>query len=215
MPFSLSPEISLSQPLPETDAVEYYSGGYNQGSSGANYFKAANWQLCSGPSLRGHIANAHLQPHILEGIGLPLYDVEVAKVRGIGLGWVVRKAVQKLELSDGELSEQIENVGVHLTMTPADYRLAIVKTICLISQHGMAYVPWSAVNRVYRGASEVTINAALECDMSFLDTHHGEQALEDAHGAATAGFGPIYKAGGLKSVLTKELAQDDFRVKLD
>ena len=217
-------EFTPDTSLAATDSVEFYqpdsgnhSRGYGAGRLSPNYFDDDGWQLCSGPSLRGHIVNAHLQPHVLDGIGLPLYDVEVAKVRGVGLGWVVRKAMQRLELSDGELSDYIADAGVHKRMTPADYRLAVVKTISLISQHDMAQVPWSAVNRIYRGASEVTINAALECDMSFLDTHQGKQTLQEAEArrATLAQFGPIHKSGGLKAMLNAEWARDDFKVNLD
>lgn len=69
---------------PESGTVEFYQPGGAvyvsdiNGPISRNYYSAEGWQLCSGPSLRGHIVNAHLRPDVLDGIGLPLFDVEVA-----------------------------------------------------------------------------------------------------------------------------------------
>lgn len=208
------PPYDFEAPIPVKDVGNHYprpSSDYPVESDATplntNYFGDDGWQWCTGPSLRGHIVNAHLQPHILDGIGLPLFDIEVAKVRGIGLGWVVFKAIKRLELGDGELSDYLAERGVNIRMTVADYRLAVVKTIGLISQQGMAQVPWIAVNRVYKGASEVTINPAQECDMSFLETHQGKQALQEAEARKAVLAQNV--------ILQAECVYDEFRVKID
>lgn len=148
-------------------------------SNDSTFFGPDGWQQCTPASLRGHIVNAHLRPDTLQHGGLPLYDVEIAQVRGVGLGWVVRKAVQRLELTDGELHEVVEAHRVDDAMTPGSYRTLLVKTIKLISHLGMAQVPWGAINKIYPGASSVgVIGSEDKTDASFKETHAGREAAE-------------------------------------
>lgn len=150
----------------------------NAASTSHDYFGSDGWKRCPPASLRGHIVNAHLQPGTLAHVGLPLFDVEIAQVRGIGLGWVVKKAVEKLALSDAKLQDTITENKVDDIMTPEEYRLLLVKTISLISERKLAQVPWSSVDRVYQGASSVNIDPDKDkLEMSFRLSEEGQEAM--------------------------------------
>lgn len=144
------------------DPLEYNGG----------LFKPEGWRRCSASSLRGHIVNSHLRPATLEFIGLPLFDVEVAKVRGFGLGWVVSKAVERLALTDEQIGGEPGNVNPDL------HRERLAKTIRFIGDQGLADVPWEKIDEIFRGASEVTVDLAEDVhDNSLVGTLIKDDAL--------------------------------------
>ncbi len=130
------------------------------------YYTSGGWLNCPAPALRGHIVNTHLRPGTLEAIGVPLYDIEVAQARGFGLGWVVSKAIEKLQLTDDAIRAQASGVD------PRGYRAMLAKTVRLIDERGLAAVPWDVVDYVLPSASEIAVDLAADThDISFLEFH--------------------------------------------
>src|SRR5688500_14872724 len=133
-----------------------------------NPFSEDGWQYCSAASLRGHIANAHFQARTLADIGVPLYDIEIAEVRSIGLGWVVKRAFEKITRDDDDIEAEINDHRVADQLEVPDYRLWLVKSIRTIADKGLAIVPWGKIDAVYPGASQVPVDFAVDtADASF------------------------------------------------
>lgn len=120
--------------------------------------------------------------------------------------------MQRLELSDNDLKDRFESISPYTGISTDSYRLALVKTIGLISWHGMAQVPWREVNKIYNGASEVPVNQNQEGDMSFLDTHQGKLALYQAKAIGAAK--PLTDMSEGSRVIS-ETTFADFKVNLD
>lgn len=130
---------------------------------GGELFRRNGWRLCTGPSLRGHIVNSHFQPHALVSIGAPLFDLEIAAAREFDLDWVVKKGVEYLAQSDSSIDSQ------YVPVSPFQYRLALVKTLCAIEDMELSSVPWAEVDDIFPGASALSFNPATDTtDLSFV-----------------------------------------------
>ena len=136
------------------------------------------WRRCSPRSLRGHIANAHFQARTLRSVGIPLYDIEIAQVRGIGLGWVAKRAFEKLSRDDGDIQSEIDEHALRasersigLILPPFgidDYRSKLAKTVRVIAAKGLAQVPWDRFEEVYPGAASIPVDLAADTtDLAF------------------------------------------------
>ena len=125
-------------------------------------------------SLRGHIVSVHFSPHILLGIGVPRYDIGICRYREIELGWVVRKAYERLEISDSELEGEIDKEKdrfLPFGRTVEDYRKMLVKKLKYIEMHGLAIIDWSRVKKSYEGANSIIVKIVSDTtDSSFFDT---------------------------------------------
>lgn len=131
-------------------------------------FSEDGWRYCSPGSLRGHIANAHFQARTLASIGVPLYDIEIAEVRGIGLGWVVKRAFEKITRENDDIQAEIDDHRVADKLEVPDYRLRLVKSIRTIADKGLANVPWGKIDAVYPEASQVAVDLSVDtADGSF------------------------------------------------
>lgn len=124
------------------------------------------WRHCTGPSLRGHVVNAHFEPHALVGL-MPTYDAEVAQYRGIGMGWVARKALERAVLTDEQLADLMATSPRRIS--PEDYRNRLIKTAGLLSDMGLATVEWSEVDRLLPGASDMRIEPSDPTEQGFYD----------------------------------------------
>jgi hypothetical protein len=116
-------------------------------------------QTCTGPSLRGHIVNAHLRPSTLFWYGIPRFDVELAEARGFNLGWVVHKAIQRLEQADDlvaglpPITEIQKSVfKINRLPTATEYRVLLARTLALIDNYNLASVDWERVENIIPGA---------------------------------------------------------------
>lgn len=106
----------------------------------------------SGPSLRGHIANIHFKPTVLAMVGVPVFDMQVAKCNGFDLNWVFRKGMQKLNMADSDLKTYLDNdlavmrgQGNYLDFGTREYRERIAKTFHLMDRMGLADIDWAKV----------------------------------------------------------------------
>lgn len=134
----------------------------------ADPFSKDGWKYCSAKSLRGHIANAHFQARTLADIGIPLYDIEIAEVRGIGLGWVVKRAFEKITREDQDIQAEIDEHRVSDLLEIPGYRLRLVKSIRTIADKGLAIVPWDRIDEVCPDASRVSVDLSVDTtDASF------------------------------------------------
>ena len=144
---------------------------YNEQQAQPDYFGDEGWRECSPKSLRGHIGNAHFQARTLAHIGVPLYDIEIAEYRKIGLGRVVKRAYENLLRSDDDIQAEIDDQEVTDDLSVEEYRLRLVKSIRVIADKGMAIVPWDKIDAVYPDASQVTVDLDTDAhDVSFLDS---------------------------------------------
>jgi hypothetical protein len=125
-------------------------------------FGKEGWQHCSAKSLRGHIANAHFQARTLADIGVPLYDIEIAEVRDIGLGWVVKRAFEKITRENKDIQAEIDDHCVADRLSVPEYRLRLVKSIHTIANKGLADVPWDKIDAAYPDASQVSVDLAVD-----------------------------------------------------
>lgn len=133
-----------------------------------NPFSKDGWKQCSPQSLRGHLVNAHFQARTLADIGVPLYDIEIAEERSIGLGWVVKRAFEKITREDEDIQAEIVDHRVADQLEVSEYRLLLVKSIRTIADKRLAVVPWGKINEAYPGALEVEVDLAVDTtDVSF------------------------------------------------
>lgn len=141
-------------------------------------FAPGRWETCSGPSLRGHIVNGHLHPKVLTGQGIPLLDIEIARVREFDLDWVVAKAVERLEWPDEVVTKHDRSVD------PSRYRLYLVKTIHVVEDFGLVdSVPWEPIEQVYPGAADMIVDPTQERqrDVSFKQFRQMDLQLYNRH----------------------------------
>lgn len=149
-------------------------------------FSDEGWRTCSAKSLRGHLVNAHFQATTLFNVGVPRYDIEIAEVRGIGLGWVVKRAVEKLAQPNIAIRAEIGSFAhdgneVFGPIDETTYRSMLVKSIRLIHNLRLAHVPWAQIDEVYPEASAVPLDLSKDTtDASFKSLHSEEPLVVEA-----------------------------------
>ncbi len=136
-------------------------------------FGEFGWQAVNGPSLRGHIVNAHLQAYSLHSLGVPRYDIEIAAYRGIELAWVVEQIYKKLERSDADIESEISSPEARdnrlTSFGPNAYRQVLVKTLKFIDSKSLAVVDWPRVIASYPTAMEEPLDIEIDSrDVSFF-----------------------------------------------
>lgn len=106
----------------------------------------------SGPSLRGHIVNVHFKPTVIAMVGVPTFDIQVAKWNGFCLDWVVRQGIKLLERRDADLKAYLDDdlaemrrQGNYRDFGVLDFRERIAKTFHLIDRMSLAEIDWSKV----------------------------------------------------------------------
>lgn len=140
-----------------------------------------NWYDCSPNSLRGHMVNAHFRPLILHRLGIPRFDIEVAAYRGIELGWVVRKAYEKLERPDHEIKAERDRFMDYSFVSVDNYKEMIIKTLLYIEQKELATIDWERAKKSFGKATEIKLNVdedsnegpfaeTLERELKFFDS---------------------------------------------
>jgi hypothetical protein len=170
-------------------------------------FSEDGWRYCSPKSLRGHIANAHFQARTLADIGVPLYDIEIAEVRGIGLGWVVKRAFEKITREENDIQAEIDDHRVADKLEVSDYRLRLVKSIRTIADKGLADVPWDKIDEVYPDASHVAVDLSVDTNDASFKTLVWERQKTYSFGCETISasgseYMPAIKAIGGLSIST-------------
>jgi len=152
-----------------------YSGDKLSFSQGTDLSSNNDWRLCTGRSLRGHIVNMHLTPGALKNIRVPYYDIGVAEARssgtkqasGFGLGWVVKQAILRADRPIEQIEADIAKGDSQGWVDPSpitvnEYRHRLVQTMRVISDKGLAVVPWLTIEEFYPGATEVTFDPAVD-----------------------------------------------------
>jgi hypothetical protein len=86
----------------------------------------------TGPSLRGHIVNEHLDPAVLALIGPPKDDINLARHLKFPLDWVESQITKKLGMSDSELSLEIVNSDFHRVYSVSQYKADLRETLAYI-----------------------------------------------------------------------------------
>jgi hypothetical protein len=182
---------------------------YKDESRGTGPFSKDGWRTCTAPSLRGHLVNAHFQARTLMSIGVPRYDIEVAAVRGMGLGWVVKRAVEKMAQPDGAIRAELGSFAhdgneVFGPIDETTYRLMLAKSIRFIDTMRLAKVPWAQVNDVYPEASSVPLDLSKDTtDVSFIKMHPDKPLVMD------------YQAWSKQATLLRPVsAHPDFEVRI-
>jgi hypothetical protein len=88
----------------------------------------------TGPSLRGHIVNEHLDPAVLALVGPPKQDINLARHLKFPLDWVESQIADKLAMSDSELSRQIANANFQFAYSVEQYKEDLRQTLAYIRQ---------------------------------------------------------------------------------
>ena len=137
----------------------------NQAEYNGGLFDSTGWMRCTGPSLRGHIVNAHLTPRGLAVIGVPFFDLGVARQREFDLDWVVKKAMERLAAAE-DIVQRSPDAGLDARR----YGELLIKTIKVIDTEGMSPVPWSQIEELVPNASSIVVNMPTDStDISFGD----------------------------------------------
>lgn len=135
----------------------------------------------TGPSLRGHIVNAHFQARTLRDLGVAVFDIELAKFKNFDIGWVVRKIYEKLERQDDDISREIEEHGKGFVSNPlyeikdfgvAEYRTMLIKNLLFIDSLYTIKIDWNRIEIVFPNAREVRLDIKRDTtDRSFTKTY--------------------------------------------
>lgn len=148
---------------------------YDQSLLGTEYntFKSKfeDWKSCEPASLRGHIVSAHFQARTLESLGVARHDIEIAKYRWINLSWVCKKAYEKLERTDEDILQEIQDHKCKPEFGVYNYREILVKNLKFIEQCRLATIDWDRVLRSFPDANSVILNIDNDTrDSSFKKT---------------------------------------------
>lgn len=111
-----------------------------------------HWVAASDAEIIHHLAGIHLTPAQFHSYGIPCYDIDLAKYRGILLDDVVNSIYQHLE--------NLEGFGFddHQPITVPEYRTYLVKTLKYIDKRKVGTVDWKRVEKTVSGASQIKIN---------------------------------------------------------
>ncbi|MCB0356018.1 MAG: hypothetical protein KDD40_03370 [Bdellovibrionales bacterium] len=142
-----------------------------------------NWETTTGPSLRGHIVNAHFQARTLRSLGVARWDLEILKYRGFSPTWVIQKIYEKLKQSEdviwNEITEHAKSDDVPLDeFTPKDYRVVLVKNLLLIQKMWSDIkIDWELVDQYVPQSKDIVLNIKQDTnDGSFFELYLGSRS---------------------------------------
>jgi hypothetical protein len=131
----------------------------------------------TGPSLRGHIVNAHFQAGTLRDLGVAVFDIELARFRNFEIAWVVRKIYEKLERQDPEIVSEIKEHGKNQIKNPlydikdfgiVEYRTMLIKNLLFIESLYGIEIDWNRIEIVFPNARKVRLDIKVDTtDASF------------------------------------------------
>ena len=138
-------------------------------------YSPEGWKLCTEQQLRGHIVKQHFQARNLALVGIPRYDLEVAKYRGFNLNSVVHKAYELLERSDKDIQQETRNIPETLNdeeiphyvqyvahndgpFTIEQYHIKLVKTLRYIENLNLAPINWQRVAKSVPNYKTIHLN---------------------------------------------------------
>ncbi len=108
--------------------------------------------VASDTEIMHHLGGIHLTPAQFYSYGIPCYDIDLAKYRGILLDGVVDSIYQRLE------NPERYGFDEHQPITVSEYRTYLVKTLKYIEKRKVGTVDWKRVENTVSGASQIQIN---------------------------------------------------------
>lgn len=135
-------------------------------------------RLCGHRGFQRHIIDIHLRAGVLHSLGVPLYDIEVASVRGMKLDLVVAEIMKRIARKDPEIALEMNREGASASVS--EYKINLVKTLRLIERHKLAKIDWDSVETSFAGASNVEIDPSRDFrDKSFIGSLRHVAMIED------------------------------------
>lgn len=134
----------------------------------------SDWRYAGKDSLLKHIVSAHFQARTLRGLGVALFDIEIAAYKGFDMSYVVERAWARILRTDVEIQNEIDGQtkvdGSKDVFTPDDYRTVLIKNLKLIQIFDGASVDLNSLLRLYPHLAAIPIDLKRDTrDGSFLN----------------------------------------------